>query len=73
MLSSAPVAFYFPFYNHLYNIKSSYHTSPTANMQYSSVILLATFAITNVFAHGVITEVQGANGVNMPGLSGTLS
>ena len=31
-------------------------------MQYSSTILLAAFAITNVAAHGVITEVQGANG-----------
>jgi hypothetical protein len=38
-------------------------------MQYASTILLAAFAVTNVFAHGVITEVQGANGVTLPGLS----
>ncbi|KAI0134442.1 hypothetical protein BJ170DRAFT_200404 [Xylariales sp. AK1849] len=38
-------------------------------MQYASAILIAAFAVTNVFAHGVITEVQGANGVNLPGLS----
>jgi len=38
-------------------------------MQYSSAILLAAFAATNVFAHGVIDSVVGANGVTMPGLS----
>ncbi|KAK2625930.1 hypothetical protein QTJ16_005242 [Diplocarpon rosae] len=38
-------------------------------MQYSSAILLAAFAATNVFAHGVIDSVQGANGVTMPALS----
>lgn len=38
-------------------------------MQYSTSILIAAFAATSVFAHGVITEVQGANGVNLPGLS----
>lgn len=38
-------------------------------MQYSSTILVAAFAATNVLAHGVITEVQGANGVTLPGLS----
>jgi hypothetical protein len=42
-------------------------------MQYSSVILLAAFAATNVFAHGVIDSVVGANGVTMPALSGKLS
>jgi hypothetical protein len=50
--------------------------SPTSphifKMQYSSVILLAAFAATNVFAHGVIDSVVGANGVTMPGLSGKL-
>lgn len=39
-------------------------------MQYSSTILLLAFAATNVLAHGVITEIQGANKVVMPGLSG---
>lgn len=39
-------------------------------MQYTSAILLLAFAATNVFAHGVPTEIQGANGVNMPALSG---
>ena len=43
--------------------------SPIANMQYSTTILLAAFAATNVLAHGVVTEVQGANGMNLPGLS----
>lgn len=38
-------------------------------MQYSSAILIAAFAATNVFAHGVVTAVQGANGVTLPGLS----
>lgn len=38
-------------------------------MQYSSAILVAAFAATHVFAHGVVTEVQGANGVKLPGLS----
>jgi hypothetical protein len=39
-------------------------------MQYSSAILLVAFAATNVFAHGVPTEIVGANGVTMPALSG---
>ena len=39
-------------------------------MQYTSSIVLLAFAAANVFAHGVISEIQGANGVNMPGLSG---
>lgn len=38
-------------------------------MQYSSAILCAAFAVTSVFSHGVITEVKGANGVTMPGLT----
>ncbi|KAK2019166.1 hypothetical protein LZ32DRAFT_222453 [Colletotrichum eremochloae] len=37
-------------------------------MKYGSTILAA-FAATNVLAHGVIDSVQGANGVNLPGLS----
>ncbi|KLU89961.1 MAS3 protein [Magnaporthiopsis poae ATCC 64411] len=38
-------------------------------MRYSSTALIAAFAATNVLGHGVVTEVQGANGVNLPGLS----
>jgi hypothetical protein len=38
-------------------------------MKYCSAILLAAFAVSDVFAHGVVTEVQGANGVSLPGLS----
>ncbi|RDW90934.1 hypothetical protein BP5796_02099 [Coleophoma crateriformis] len=38
-------------------------------MQYSSVLLCAAFAVTSVYSHGVVTEAQGANGVNMPALS----
>ncbi|KAE8449837.1 hypothetical protein EG329_007314 [Mollisiaceae sp. DMI_Dod_QoI] len=38
-------------------------------MQYSSAIFFTAFAATNVFAHGVIDSVVGANGVTMPGLS----
>ncbi|KAL3422787.1 hypothetical protein PVAG01_04534 [Phlyctema vagabunda] len=38
-------------------------------MQYSSAILIMAFAATKVFAHGVITEVKGANAVTMPALS----
>lgn len=38
-------------------------------MQYSSSVLLLAFSATNVLAHGVITEIQGANQVTMPGLS----
>ncbi|KAK3945997.1 putative mas3 protein [Diplogelasinospora grovesii] len=37
-------------------------------MKYS-IILSAAFSATSVLAHGVVTEVQGANGVNLPGLS----
>jgi hypothetical protein len=39
-------------------------------MRYSMVFIAAIAA--TVQAHGVITEIQGANGVNMPGLSGKL-
>lgn len=42
-------------------------------MQYSSAILLMAFAATNVFAHGVVDSVTGANGVTMPGLTGMTS
>ncbi|KAH6683429.1 hypothetical protein B0J14DRAFT_613279 [Halenospora varia] len=38
-------------------------------MQYSSAVLIAAFAATNVFAHGVIDSVKGANSVTMPALS----
>lgn len=38
-------------------------------MRYS---LAFTSIIAVVSAHGVITQIQGANGVNMPGLSGML-
>lgn len=38
-------------------------------MQYSSAILIAAFAATQVFAHGVVTDIQGANGVTLPALS----
>lgn len=37
-------------------------------MRYSILAIAAIAA--QASAHGVITEVQGANGVNMPGLSG---
>jgi hypothetical protein len=37
-------------------------------MRYTSIIAAAFAA--HVSAHGVITEIQGANGVNMPALSG---
>lgn len=40
-------------------------------MRYTSAVLLAALAA-SVSAHGVITEIQGANGVNMPGLSGMI-
>lgn len=39
-------------------------------MQYSSALLIITLAVTNIFAHGVVTSITGANGVTMPGLSG---
>jgi hypothetical protein len=39
-------------------------------MQYSSIVLLAALSASNVFAHGVIDSITGANGVTMPGLSG---
>ncbi|TVY75747.1 hypothetical protein LSUE1_G007620 [Lachnellula suecica] len=38
-------------------------------MQYSSALLVVAFAATNVFSHGVIDSVKGANAVTMPGLS----
>ncbi|KAJ9243946.1 hypothetical protein DTO169E5_2288 [Paecilomyces variotii] len=37
-------------------------------MHYSIVVVLAAFSA-HVSAHGVVTQIQGANGVNMPGLS----
>ncbi|GME48013.1 hypothetical protein GTA08_BOTSDO01572 [Neofusicoccum parvum] len=37
-------------------------------MHYSAVVLLAAL-VAQSSAHGVVTEIQGANGVNMPGLS----
>jgi hypothetical protein len=40
-------------------------------MRYSLAFIAAIAA--TVQAHGVITEIQGANGVTMPGLSGTYS
>ena len=52
------------------NFFSQTNSHPTANMQYSSAILLMAFAATNVFAHGVVDSVTGANGVTMPGLTG---
>ena len=39
-------------------------------MQYSSALFILAFAATNVFAHGVVDSVKGANGVTMPGLTG---
>ncbi|KHJ30021.1 putative egh16h1-like protein [Erysiphe necator] len=38
-------------------------------MRYTSISILASFALTNVFAHGLIDSVKGANGVDMPALS----
>jgi Egh16-like virulence factor len=38
-------------------------------MKYSTVILVAAYAVNNVFAHGVVDSVVGANGVTLPGLS----
>jgi len=40
-------------------------------MRYSLAVIAAIAA--HASAHGVITEIQGANGVNMPGLSGISS
>lgn len=39
-------------------------------MRYSITFIAA--VASTVSAHGVLTEIQGANGVNMPGLSGKL-
>jgi hypothetical protein len=66
--SPAPVAFQ-SFITTFNNFSISLITH-TVKMQYSSSILLLAFAATNVFAHGVIDSVTGANGVTMPGLSG---
>lgn len=38
-------------------------------MHYSIAVVLAALSA-HVSAHGVVTQIQGANGVNMPGLSG---
>lgn len=40
-------------------------------MRYSLALVFAILSA-YVSAHGLITEIQGANGVNMPGLSGTV-
>lgn len=49
------------------------HPTQIFKMQYSSAVLIAAFAATNVFAHGVIDSVKGANSVTMPALSGMLN
>jgi hypothetical protein len=41
-------------------------------MRYSIAALLATL-VAHVSAHGLVTQIQGANGVDMPGLSGEYS
>lgn len=38
-------------------------------MKCCGTAVLAAFAATHVFGHGVITEIRGANKVTMPGLS----
>lgn len=38
-------------------------------MKHTSAVLVAAFAATKVFAHGVVDSVVGANGVTLPGLS----
>ena len=40
-------------------------------MHYAAAVAFAALAA-QVSAHGVITSIQGANGVTMPGLSGLL-
>lgn len=37
---------------------------------FSTAVVFALVA--DVYGHGVLTQIQGANGVNMPGLSGKL-
>lgn len=41
-------------------------------MRYATATVAALLAIlaAHVSAHGLVTQIQGANGVNMPGLSG---
>lgn len=39
-------------------------------MQYTSAILALAFAATNVLGHGMVDLVKGANGVEMPGITG---
>lgn len=51
-----------------FSFKKTINQKPV-KMQYSSAILIAAYAATNVFAHGVVSAVQGANGVTLPGLS----
>lgn len=38
-------------------------------MYFPRTLLLALTAATGISAHGVVTEVKGANGVSMPGLT----
>lgn len=46
--------------------------SPTTKMHTTNFLpLLTTLLITQTSAHGVVTLIRGANGVEMPGLSGT--
>jgi hypothetical protein len=41
-------------------------------MHYSTIaVFLTTSFCAQVYAHGTVTQIQGANGVNMPGHSGT--
>jgi hypothetical protein len=41
-------------------------------MHWSTTFVAVTAFYTHVSAHGLVTEIQGANGVNMPGLTGML-
>lgn len=43
-------------------------------MRSSTIYAGLVFALAaEVYGHGVVTQIQGANGVNMPGLSGEYS
>lgn len=72
-LQSAPVAIsvHYSTFLTLFPFQEGLFIHHSTKMRYSAAVAIAAF-LSQASAHGVITQIQGANGVNMPGLSGTL-
>ncbi|KAH9887448.1 hypothetical protein F4778DRAFT_756724 [Xylariomycetidae sp. FL2044] len=51
-----------------HNLSLSLHHNPSLKMRYS-IIVASSGLLATVSAHGLVTSIQGANGVTMPGLT----